>query len=79
MFAIDSATGTLKLVEHVPTKGKAPRNFAIDPTGKYLFAANEESNNIAVFRVDPKSGRLTDTGQLLEVPSPVCVVFMSAE
>src|SRR5882724_5290276 len=79
VFAIDPAKGTLKLVEHVPTKGKTPRNFAIDPTGKYLFAANEESNNIAVFRVDPKSGRLTDTGQLLEVPSPVCVVFMSAE
>jgi 6-phosphogluconolactonase len=79
VFAIDSATGTFKLVEHVPTKGKAPRNFAIDPTGKYLFAANQESNNIVVFRIDPKSGRLTDTGQVLEVPSPVCVVFMSAE
>ena len=79
VFAIDPATGTLKLVEHVPTKGKTPRNFAIDPTGKYLFAANQESNNIVVFRVDPKSGHLTDTGQVLEVPSPVCVVFISAK
>jgi 6-phosphogluconolactonase len=79
VFAIDSATGTLKLVEHVPTRGKTPRNFAIDPTGRYLFAANQESNNIVVFRVDPKTGRLTDTGQVLEVPSPVCVVFMPAE
>ena len=79
VFTIDPAKGTLKLVEHVPTKGKTPRNFAIDPTGKYLFVANEESNNIAVFRVDPKTGRLTDTGQVLEVPSPVCVAFISAE
>jgi len=79
VFAIDPAKGTLKLVEHVPTKGKTPRNFAIDPTGRYLFVANEESNNVVVFRVDPKSGRLTDTGQVLEVPSPVCVVFISAE
>ena len=79
VFAIDPAKGTLKLVEHVPTKGKTPRNFAIEPTGRYLFVANEESNNVVVFRVDPKSGRLTDTGQVLEVPSPVCVVFISAE
>ncbi len=79
VFAIDPAKGTLKLVEHVPTKGKTPRNFAIDPTGRYLFVANEESNNIVVFRVDPKTGRLTHTGQVLEVPSPVCVVFISAK
>jgi len=78
VFAIGSG-GSLKLVEHVPTKGKTPRNFAIDPTGKYLFAANEESNSIVMFRVDPKTGRLTDTGQVLDVPSPVCVIFISAE
>jgi len=79
VFAIDPAKGTLKLVEHVPTKGKTPRNFAIDPTGGFLFVANEESNNIVVFRVDPATGRLTDTGQVLDVPSPVCVVFIAAE
>jgi 6-phosphogluconolactonase len=79
VFAIDPAKGTLKLVEHVPTKGKTPRNFAIDPTGRYLFVANQESNNIVVFRIEPKTGRLADSGQVLEVPSPVCVVFMSAE
>jgi 6-phosphogluconolactonase len=79
VFAIDAKKGTLRPIEHVPTKGKAPRNFAIDPTGKYLFAANQESNNIAVFRIDEKTGRLTDTGQVLEMPSPVCLVFMTME
>src|SRR5882762_214887 len=77
VFAIDAAKGTLQPVEHVPTKGKAPRNFAIDPTGKYLFVANQESNNIVVFRNDPKSGRLADTGQVMQVPSPVCIVFLT--
>jgi 6-phosphogluconolactonase len=75
VFAVDTG-GTLKLVEHVPTKGKTPRNFAIDPTGKYLFAANQDSNNIAVFRIDPKNGHLTETGQVLDVPSPVCITFV---
>ena len=79
VFAVDSTKGSLRPVEHVPTKGKAPRSFAIDPTGRYLFAANQESNNIVVFRIDPKTGRLPDTGQVLDVPSPVCVVFTPAQ
>ena len=79
VFAIDSPKGTLRLIDHVPTKGKTPRSFAIDPTGKYLFAANQESNSIVVFRIHPSSGRLTPTGQVLEVPTPVCVTFVAAD
>jgi len=71
--------GTLNLVQHVSTKGKAPRHFAIDPTGRFLFAANQESNNIVVFRIDAKTGRLTDTGQVIAAPAPVCLVFLAAD
>jgi 6-phosphogluconolactonase len=78
-FTVNPATGTLQLVEQVATKGKTPRNFAIDPTGRFLWVANQESNNIVVFRVDPKTGRLTDTGEMLNAPSPVSVIFISAE
>jgi 6-phosphogluconolactonase len=78
-FAIDHATGVLRPIDHIPTKGKTPRSFAIDPTGKYLFAANQESNNIVVFRIHPSSGRLTPTGQVLEVPTPVCVTFVALD
>jgi 6-phosphogluconolactonase len=66
-------------VDHFPTQGKAPRNFEIDPTGKFLFVGNQESNNIVVFRIDPNSGRLTPTGQTLHVPSPVSLKFMAVE
>jgi 6-phosphogluconolactonase len=79
VFAVDRAKGTLKAISHVSTRGKTPRNFAIDPTGRYLFAANQESNNIVVFRVHPSSGRLTATGQVLDVPSPVCVKFVATD
>jgi 6-phosphogluconolactonase len=75
-FAIDPAKGTLKLLDKFSTKGKTPRNFAIDPTGTYLLAANQESSNIVVFRINPQTGALTDTGQQLQVPAPVCVVFL---
>lgn len=76
VFAIDSAKGTLKLVESVPMGGKTPRNFAIDPTGRYLLAAGQDSNNVVVFRIDSRTGRLTATGEVIEVPAPVCLVFV---
>lgn len=79
VFAINSAKGTLRLVEIDFTKGRTPRSFGIDPTGSYLFAANQESNNIVLFRIDSRIGRLTPTGQVLEVPSPVCVKFVALE
>jgi 6-phosphogluconolactonase len=79
VFAIDSAKGTFTTVEYASTQGKTPRSFAIDPTGKFLFAANQKSNNIVVFMIDATTGRLTPTGKVLDVPSPVCVKFLALE
>jgi 6-phosphogluconolactonase (cycloisomerase 2 family) len=47
------------------------------PTGSYLFAANQGSNKIVVFRIDSNTGRLTPTSDALEAPSPVCVKFVA--
>jgi 6-phosphogluconolactonase len=78
VFAVDAAAGTLTPVEHVSTQGRTPRNFSLDATGSYMFAANQNSNTIVLFRVDPDTGRLTPTGEVLEVPFPVCVLFVKA-
>jgi 6-phosphogluconolactonase len=43
-----------------------------------LLAANQESNNIVVFRIDQSTGALTGTGQDAQVPAPVDIVFVSA-
>jgi len=75
VFAIE-ANGTLRYVENTPTGGRTPRNFGITPDGRYLLAANQQSDNVVVFRIDSRSGRLTSTGNSLEVPSPVCVKFL---
>jgi 6-phosphogluconolactonase len=79
VFAIDAGKGTLTPVEYVSTRGKTPRNFAIDPTGSYLIAANQDSNNLVAFRIDALSGHLTPTGQVVELPTPVCVEFVPAQ
>jgi 6-phosphogluconolactonase len=78
VFARDSASGRLALVEHVPSGGRTPRSFAIDPSGRFLLAANQRSDQVAVFRIDAVTGRLTPTGQTVEMGTPVCVTFFRA-
>ena len=55
-----------------------PRNFALDPTGNYLLSANQLSNNIVVFKIDSSTGRLTKTGNEIQVDTPVCIKFVPA-
>lgn len=75
IFAIDQGTGLLNELGHQSTGGKTPRNFAIDPSGEYLLAANQDSDNIVSFRIDAEQGTLTPTGDVTDVPKPVCIKF----
>ena len=70
-----SGKGKLQLKGQVSTLGKGPRNFAIDPTGKFLLVAHQYSNNIVIFKVNKSKGTLTDTGKRFDLCSPVCLVF----
>jgi 6-phosphogluconolactonase len=79
VFAIEPQKGTLTHIENVPTQGKEPRHFAIDPTGRYLLAENQNSNTIVEFQIDAATGKLTPTGEVVHVPSPVCLAFLSAD
>jgi 6-phosphogluconolactonase len=76
VFAVDRRKGTLTLIERVATGGKTPRNFAIDPSGEWLLAANQDSNTVVTFRINRETGRLTPTGESIEVGSPTMVDFV---
>lgn len=73
--SFDATTGALMSKGHVSTQGRTPRNFALDPTGQFLLAANQRSDNIAIFRIDQSTGIPTPTGQIVDVPTPVCLKF----
>jgi 6-phosphogluconolactonase len=45
----------------------------IDPTGKYLLAANKHTNDVVVFKRNRKSGKLSKTGINVHIPQPVCL------
>jgi hypothetical protein len=74
-YTDDRTTGLLTYRHHTPTGGREPRNFAIDPTGSFLLAANQKSHNIVMFRIDTGSGELSRTGHEVEISMPVCVKF----
>ena len=76
VFATDPRSGRLNLVEHVSTEGKWPRNFTIDPLGRFLLVANQHTDNIVTFRIDQQTGRLTPANQIAEIPTPVCLQFL---
>lgn len=75
-FAVDPSTGWLTTVAHASTQGKTPRHFAVDPSGRWLLAENQDSGTVVVLAIDAATGRLTPTGHTLDVPSPVCAVFV---
>jgi 6-phosphogluconolactonase len=78
VYAIDPSKGTLTLVQNVPTQGSIPRNFSLDPTGKYLVVGNQKSNQMLVFDVDQKDGKLTPSGETVELDEPICILFVPA-
>ena len=40
------------------TLGEWPRGMNIDPSGTFLYAANQNTDSIAVFRIQPSNGKL---------------------
>ena len=75
IFSI-GATGTLTPVGDEWTRGNYPRSFNFDPTGEFLYCCNQRGDNVAVFRVDRKTGSLKFTGHYAPVGNPSSIVFL---
>jgi len=75
IFSIDAHSGMCTNAGWVPCQGKTPRFFEIDPTGRFLYVANEDSDTIVQFEIAPETGQLKPTGQVIECGSPVCILF----
>ncbi len=76
VFAIDPKTSMLSLVQDMPVGGKTPRYFGFDPTGQWIVAGHQDSNSAAVFRVDANTGKLTQQGDPIAAPGPICMLFL---
>lgn len=79
IYAIDQKTGMLSLVDKQPSFCKSSRTFEIDPTGNWLLSTGQASNEIIVFKRDPNTGKLSPTGQKLQIDKPSLVKFLEIE
>lgn len=61
--------------KYTPSGGLIPRNFTISSDGKWLLVANQESNNIVVFKRNLQTGNLTKMPASAAVSMPVCLIL----
>ncbi|MDI3421503.1 lactonase family protein [Streptomyces luteolus] len=64
----------LRLAATVDCCGHWPRDLALHPSGRFLYAANERSGDVTWFTVDPDSG-VPRRGGSVAAPAASCVIF----
>ncbi len=67
--------GQLTLQGRTLCGGDWPRNFVIDPSGKYILVGNQKSGNIALFKIDEKRGMPVYSGKDYKLSAAVCLKF----
>jgi len=75
VYAI-GADGKLTNVEYAPAHVNGPRGFNLTPDGAWLIAGGQTSDNLAVHKVDPTTGKLTFVSEVKGVGAPVSIEFV---
>jgi 6-phosphogluconolactonase len=76
LFAFDPIAESLNYIASYPTGGLTPREFTIDPTGKWLLVAHQDSDTIAIFNVNSYNGTLSLFNAVENIKSPVCLSWL---
>jgi len=69
--------GLLTLAGHTSCGGDWPRNFVIDPSGRYLLVGNQKSDDISVFKIDKTTGLPKEPAKQSKTSAPACLKFIS--
>tara|TARA_B110001469_G_scaffold43106_1_gene42546 strand:- start:11 stop:598 length:588 start_codon:yes stop_codon:yes gene_type:complete len=72
-----AADGPIKLIANTPAAVHFPRNFNIDPSGKWLIVGGQRSSTLAIFSINQDSGALTlKSADIPFEGQPTCVEFL---
>jgi 6-phosphogluconolactonase len=74
-FTADPLTGSLTAIKRSNCGGKTPRSFTLDPSERWMLVANQDSNNISVFKRDQQTGALAVEGKSFPVEAPMRILF----
>lgn len=75
VFSIDEDGLSIDLIQSIATEGDFPRDFALSPDDAHIVAANQNSDNLTLYRRDSETGLLTMIQKDVFAPEAVCVSF----
>jgi 6-phosphogluconolactonase len=68
--------GRLSVLQIAPAGVSVPRGFGIEPSGRWLVAAGQNSNDLTALAIDPQTGKLSPGRNKISVDKPVCIAFL---
>jgi 6-phosphogluconolactonase (cycloisomerase 2 family) len=78
VFSVNPVSGRLTLIQTQAAMGRTPRFFVLDPSNRWMYVLNEDSDTIVTLGVKSQDGTLSPTQHEVSCGSPVCMVFVSA-
>lgn len=75
VFATSEDGRKVERVQLISTEGEIPRDFDLDPTEKFVVVANQNTDNLTLYRRDEKTGLLEMIQKDVYAPECVCVSF----
>jgi 6-phosphogluconolactonase len=75
-FAVSPADGKLTMIGKASCGGKRPRHLVVDPTDRWLLIANQDTDTVAIFARDSKTGKVANEGRTFPLSRPQCLVFV---
>jgi 6-phosphogluconolactonase len=76
-YHINQSNGKLTAYSYSPV-GRTPRNFTVDPSGKFVLVGCQGSDEIMILRRDHKVGILINSGSI-QIGKPVCLRWVAIE
>lgn len=75
VFAITENGSKLELIQIISSEGDFPRDFALSPDDAYIVCANQNTDNLTLYRRDQTTGLLQMIQKDIYAPETVCVYF----
>jgi 6-phosphogluconolactonase len=75
VFSIESMAGELTPRRSFDVRARNPRHFCVSPDGGWLIVANQDSDELTVFRIEDRGRELVYTGRSFAVATPTAICF----
>ncbi|MGM0125317.1 6-phosphogluconolactonase [Enterococcus sp. AZ194] len=75
VYEINEEGQEISLIQLISTEGDFPRDFNLNPSNEFLVCANQNTDNLTLYRRNAKNGKLEMIQKDIFAPECVCVYF----